>query len=197
MNAFETVSQFAKMLENLDVWLEKAGEHAKKKNFDPDVLVHARLAPDQYGLDRQVQSACDSAKFSAAYLSGQKPPSHPDNEKTMTELRARVRTCITYLGSVKATELAGADEKHISPPWLKGKWVQGNDYLTQLAIPNFYFHVTMAYAILRNNGVELGKMSYLGSFPMHDPEAGSAGRGAGQSAPFRIDPAAVLFLLVT
>lgn len=168
MDTSETIRQFAKMLGNLDRWLETGSAFAEKKKVEPDVLAQARLAPDQYALARQVQSACDAAKYAAAYLSGQKAPSHPDTEKTLGELRARIRTCVQYLESVKPSGYAGAADKRVSPPWLQGKWFRGADYLAQLAVPNFYFHVTTAYAILRHNGVELGKMDFIGSMPVQD-----------------------------
>ena len=168
MDTAETITQFAKMLQNLDRWLEAGSAFAEKKKFPPDVLAQARLAPDQYELIRQVQSACDAAKYAAAYLSGQKAPSHPDTEKTIGELRARIRTCVQYLGSVEPQAYAGAADRRVAPPWLQGKWFRAADYLTQLAVPNFYFHVTSAYAILRHNGVELGKMDFLGSMPVQD-----------------------------
>ena len=169
MDAFETVTQFAKMLKNLDRWLEAGIAFAQKKSFEADVLAQSRLAPDQYELVRQVQSACDAAKYAAAYLAGRQAPSHPDTEKTIHELRARIATCVKYLESVKATEYTGAAEKRVAPAWLQGKWMRGDHYLTQVGIPNFYFHVTTAYAILRHNGVELGKIDFIGAMPpLHD-----------------------------
>jgi uncharacterized protein len=166
MNVIDFVPQYSKMLKNLDQWLEKAIEHAKAKEYDVDTLVHARLAPDQYALDRQIQSACDSAKFSASYLAGKTPPAHPDTEKTIAELRARIQSCRAYLETV--TSAYGAEDRKVSPKWLEGKWVKGDQFLMQMSIPNFYFHVTTAYAILRHNGVELGKMDFIGAFPIHD-----------------------------
>ena len=168
MDTAETITQFAKMLKNLDRWLETSTAFAEKKKFPPDVLVQSRLAPDQYELIRQVQSACDAAKYAAAYLSGQTAPSHPDTEKTVGDLRARIRTCVDYLESVEPGAYAGAAERRVSPAWLQGKWFPAAGYLTEIAIPNFYFHVAMAYAILRHNGVELGKMDYIGSMPVRD-----------------------------
>jgi hypothetical protein len=168
MNTAETITQFAKMLGNLDRWLEAGRAYAEKKKFAPDVLVQSRLAPDQYALVQQVQSACDAAKYAAAYLSGKTAPSHPDTEKTLDELRARIKTCVQYLESVKPSEYGGAVERRVAPAWLQGKWFRAPDYLRQVAIPNFYFHVTTAYAILRHNGVELGKMDYIGSMPVQD-----------------------------
>jgi uncharacterized protein len=168
MDTARTIAQFAKMLRNLDRWLEMASAYAERKKFEPDVLAQARLAPDQYELTRQIQSACDAAKYAAAYLSGGTAPSHPDTEKTIAELRARIRTCVAYLESVPAERYAGAAERRVSPPWLQGKWFRGGDYFMQVAIPNFYFHVVTAYAILRHNGVELGKMDYVGGLPVQD-----------------------------
>jgi hypothetical protein len=168
MDASATVAQFAKMLENLDRWLGAAISFAEKKHVEPDVLAGARLAPDQYELVRQVQSACDAAKYAAAYLSGQQAPSHPDTEKTIAELRARIQTCVKYLRSVAAPAYAGAGERRVAPPWLQGKWMRGDAYLTEVGIPNFYFHATTAYDILRHNGVELGKRDFIGSMPVND-----------------------------
>ena len=168
MDSSEAITQFAKMLKNLDRWLEAGSAFAEKRKFEPDLLVDSRLAPDQYALARQVQSACDAAKYAAAYLSGQKAPSHPDTEKTIGELRARIRTCVDYLESVKPSAYAGAADRRVAPPWLQGKWFRGADYLAQVAVPNFYFHVTTAYAILRHNGVDLGKTDFIGPLPVQD-----------------------------
>jgi len=164
----ETIRLFTKILENLEKWMDKAGEHAKARSFEVDLLAQARLAPDQYVFAQQVQSACDQAKYTAAYLSGKPAPSHPDTEKTFAELRERIRKCTGFLAAVSEKDLAGADERKVAPPWLQGRWLRGRDYLVDLAIPNFFFHVTMAYAILRHNGVNLGKMDYIGSLPTRD-----------------------------
>jgi hypothetical protein len=150
------------MLKNLDSWLQAGVAYAQQKGFESDVLAQARLAPDQYELVRQVQSACDSAKFAAAYLSNQKAPAHPDVEKTMAELSARIRTCVAYLDKFKASDFTGAEERRVGPPWMQGKTVRGDHYLMRLSTPNFYFHVTTAYAILRHNGVQLGKADFIG-----------------------------------
>jgi hypothetical protein len=168
MNTFDTVLQFSKMLRNFDTWLEKASDFAKKKPFEPDVFLQLRLAPDQFPLVKQIQSACDAAKFAAAYLSGQKAPSHPDTETTFAQARERIRTVLAYLETFKEADFAGAAERKVAPPWLHGKWVRGDHYLAQLAIPNFYFHLTTGYAILRHNGVDVGKMDYIGPIPIKD-----------------------------
>jgi hypothetical protein len=162
MDVFATISQFSRMLTNLDAWLAAGVEYAKQKEFDPDVLAQSRLAPDQYELIRQVQSACDAAKYAAAYMAGQKAPSHPDVEKTMAELRARVKTCLDYLATFKAADFGPAEERRVAPAWMGGKSVRGDHYLNRLGTPNFYFHVTTAYAILRHNGVVLGKGDFIG-----------------------------------
>ncbi len=166
MTTFDTIRLFAKMLRNLDQWLGKAEAHAKAKSFDPNVLVGQRLAPDMYELAKQVQSSCDSAKFAASYLSGKAPPAHPDTEKTIAELHERIGKALAFVETVGEADLAGAAERKVSPPWLKGAWLRGDDYLVQVAVPNFFFHVTTAYAILRHNGVDVGKMDYVGNLPI-------------------------------
>ena len=166
MGAFETITQYGRMLENLDAWLQKAIAYGQEKGFDPEVLTAARLAPDQYSLVQQVQSACDAAKFAAAYLSGQKAPSHPDTEKTIPELRARLKTTIDYLATFKKEDFNGAEERQVRHNYFpEGKHCRGGDYLDHLALPNFHFHVTTAYAILRHNGIDLGKMDYIPEIP--------------------------------
>jgi hypothetical protein len=160
---------FAKTLENLDQWMEKAEAHAKAKGFEVDVLAQARLAPDAFSFTQQVQAACDQAKFAAAYLGAQKPPSHPDTEKTFPELRQRIEKCRAFVEGVTAKDFEGAAQRRVAPPWLQGRWLTGEDYLEHVAVPNFFFHATMAYAILRHNGVELGKMDYIGSLPTQAP----------------------------
>ena len=168
-NAHEgSIQQFKKMLGQLDLWIEKGVAYAQKKSFDPNVLVNARLAPDQYPLVRQVQSSCDTAKFAAARLTGKEAPKHPDTEQTIDELRARIRSCIAFLDTLKSEDFAGSEARRIELPFLEGKLLSGADYLREMATPNFYFHVTHAYAILRHNGVDLGKMDYIGSLTTKD-----------------------------
>jgi hypothetical protein len=168
MDHYDVIRSFIKTLQNLERWLDKATAHAKAKGYDVDVLAQARLAPDQYALGRQVQSACDQAKFAAAYLGGKSAPSHPDTEQTIAELRERLEKCLGFLASVQAKDFFGAEERRVAPSWLGGKWLSGDDYLGHVALPNFYFHATMVYAILRHNGVDLGKMDYIGSLPTKD-----------------------------
>jgi hypothetical protein len=162
MTPYQAIRLFAKTLGNLEKWMEKAETYAKDRGFEVDVLAQARLAPDQYSFVKQVQSTCDQAKFAAAYLTGAKAPSHPDTEQTFAELRQRIQKTAQYVAGVPEKDFAGADERKVAPPWLGGRWFRGSDYLTEMAIPNFFFHATMAYAILRHNGVPLGKMDYIG-----------------------------------
>jgi len=164
----DAIRLFAKTLQNLERWMDKAAEHASARSFEVDVLAQARLAPDAFDFGRQVQSACDQAKYAAAYLGGKQPPSHPDTEKTFAELRQRIQKCLSFLETVRPDDLAGGEDRKVAPPWLGGKWLRGDDYLVHLALPNFFFHVTMAYAILRHNGVSLGKMDYIGSMPVKE-----------------------------
>jgi hypothetical protein len=164
----DAIRVFAKTLRNLEHWMEKAAAHAKDRSFEVDVLAQARLAPDQYPFARQIQSACDQAKYAAAYLGGKQAPSHPDTEQTFAELRHRVEKCLGFLETVQAKDLVGAEDRKVAPPWLGGKWLRGDDYLVQIALPNFFFHATMAYAILRHNGVPLGKLDYIGAIPTRD-----------------------------
>jgi hypothetical protein len=168
MNHNDAIRLFAKTLQNIERWMDKATAHAKAKSFEVDVLAQARLAPDQFAFVRQVQSACDQAKYAAAYLGGKQAPSHPDTEQTFAELRQRIQKCLSFLDTVQPKDLEEAAERKVSPPWLGGKWLRGDDYLVHFALPNFFFHATMAYAILRHNGVDLGKMDYLGSIPTQE-----------------------------
>jgi len=158
-----TVVQLSKMLQNLDSWLTKAAEYAKQKNFDPNVLVDARLAPDMYPLSRQVQAACDGAKFLAARLSGKEPPKHPDTERTLDELHARIQSVREYLKSYSVRDFEGAENRLVPLSFMPGKGLTGRDFLEQMNLPNTYFHLGMAYAILRHNGVPLSKTDYIGA----------------------------------
>lgn len=167
MSIYElTIPSFTRMLKNLDGWLGKAKAYAETRKFNVDHLVKARLAPDQFALDQQIQSSCDTAKFLAARLAGKDAPSHPDVETTIDQLRTRVATCVSYLESFKPADFAGADERKISLPRWEGKWLRGDEYALHHAVPNFHFHVVTAYAILRHNGVDVGKRDYLGQLPL-------------------------------
>jgi uncharacterized protein len=158
----QTFAQMRKQLGQLDKWLATAGEYARTRNFEPSVLAGMRLAPDMFPLSRQVQICCDSVKLAASYLSGKPAEPQPDTETTLEELRARVQSVMRYLDGLSAADFADAPNKVVSQPRWKGEWMTGQDYLLQHGLPNFFFHLTAAYAILRHNGVGLGKRDYLG-----------------------------------
>ncbi len=153
-----------RMMNSIAAILEKAAAHAEAKKIDPAVLVNARLYPDMFPLLRQVQIASDSVKAGAARLAGLEPPSYEDNEKTLPELIARAKKTAAFLETLKPAQFEGSEDRTI-------KWksrtiersMQGQPYLVHQVLPNLYFHVTTAYNILRHNGVELGKMDYLGA----------------------------------
>lgn len=166
---FEILGQMKKMLGQLDTWLEKAAADAEARKFDPNIFLNLRLAPDQFPFVRQVQAACDTAKVAAARLSGQTAPEHPDTEQTLDELRARVRTVIAYLDGFKREDFAKGASVTVTQPRWKGKTMTGADYFLEHAMPNFFFHLTTAYAILRHNGVPIGKRDYLGSLTQTQP----------------------------
>lgn len=161
-----------KMLRHVDGWLAKADAHARSRGYDPDVLLGARLAPDQFPFVRQVQSTCDAAKLGAARLTGHTPPVHPDTEQTLAELRARVASVIAWLEGLGPADFDGWAERPVRLAFAQGKVLSGQDYLVEMALPNFYFHACMVYAILRHNGVELGKRDYLGALSLKDEAAG-------------------------
>ncbi len=166
MNLFDaTVPVFTKLLGNVDRWLDKAVAHAEARTFDPELYVEWRLAPDQWPLRGQLQAACDTAKYACAKLTGTEPPSHPDTEKTLADLRARLRTCIAYVGSFDRAQFVGAEDRPCAHTWMQGKAMRGGDYLDHFVLPNFHFHLTTAYAILRHCGVDLGKRDLLGQLP--------------------------------
>ncbi len=160
-----TIPQFSKMLRNLNHLLGKGIEYAQAKKFEPEVLMESRLAPDQFGLTRQIQIACDTAKLCASRLTGKEAPVHVDNEKTMAELRTRIEQVVTYLNSFSEADFKDSAKKQITHARWEGKYLLGDEFVLQHAIPNFYFHITTAYSILRHNGVEIGKKDYLGEMP--------------------------------
>ncbi len=161
-----TVTQYSKMLENLSRILEKAAQYAEAKKFNIDVLLNSRLAPDQFNLIRQIQIACDTAKFGAARICGKEAPSHPDTETSLAELQARIKTVQDYLASFKPEDFAGAEVRHVSQPRWEGKYLTGTEFVIQHSLPNIYFHITTAYSILRHNGVDVGKKDFLGNMPL-------------------------------
>jgi uncharacterized protein len=159
-----SVPVFVRLLTNLGQWLDKAEAHAALKKFDTSVYLSARLAPDMLPFTRQIQIACDGAKFAVARLAGVESPKFEDNETSVAELRGRVAKVIDYLQSVPAAQIDGSEDKDIVIPRRDGSMtMKGEAYLKHFALPNFYFHMTTAYALLRHNGVELGKSDFLGA----------------------------------
>jgi hypothetical protein len=151
-------------LMNLSAILDKAAAHAAAKKFDPAVLAQSRLFPDMHPLVRQVQIACDTAKGAAARLAGIEVPKHEDNEATIADLKARIAKTVDFLKSVNAAQLKDAESRDIEIKFPSGSWkFTGIAYLADFVLPNFYFHVSMVYALLRKNGVEIGKNDFLGA----------------------------------
>ena len=161
------ISTFEITLAALSKLLDKAEAFAAAKKFDAANMLASRLAPDMFALTRQVQVACDLAKFGAARLAGIDPPKFEDNEKTIAELKARITKTLEFVRSVDRKAIDASAERTISFPLgpKKGE-MKGEDYLNHFVLPNFYFHATAAYAILRHCGVELGKRDFLGSIPI-------------------------------
>jgi len=156
--------RFANTLHNLSGILDKAQAHCEAKKIDPALLAAWRLAPDMFPLSRQVQIACDSAKGAVARLAGVDIPKHEDTERDFAELKARIAKTSDFIKGFKPAQLDGTEDKDIVLR-LQGREVtfKGMQYLLGFALPNFYFHVTTAYAILRQNGVELGKQDFIGT----------------------------------
>jgi hypothetical protein len=156
--------RFANTLRNLSTILDKAQAHVEAKKLDPAALTQARLFPDMFPLVRQVQIACDTAKGAVARLAGLEVPKHEDTEQTFAELKARIAKTVDFVESAKPAQLDGAEEKEITLKMRSGDVkYKGLQYLLGHAYPNFYFHVTTAYNILRHNGVEIGKKDYIGA----------------------------------
>jgi hypothetical protein len=159
-----SVPRFANILKNLSAILDKAQAHAEGKKIDPLVLTSDRLFPDMFPLTRQVQVACDGAKGAVARLAGVDIPKHEDTEKTFDELKARIAKTVEFVESFKPAQIDGSEDKEVLLT-IGGKEIKmtGMNYLLGRALPNFYFHVTTAYNILRHNGVEIGKRDFIGN----------------------------------
>lgn len=152
-----------RMLDNLSAILDKAAAHAEAKKIDPDVLLGMRLAPDMWPLVRQVRATCDFAKAAVSRLSGREPPKWEDTEKTFDDLKGRIARCRDLLKAASQSDFDGAEKRDVTFDGRDGKvTLKGADYLANVAFPNFYFHATAAYAILRHAGVSLGKMDFIG-----------------------------------
>jgi hypothetical protein len=158
-----SVPVFIRMLDNLAAILEKAAAHAEARKIDSAVLVASRLYPDMFPLVKQVQIASDAAKGGAARLAQLEPPAFEDNEATLADLVARLRKTVDFLRTLRAEQIDGSEDRTVT--WktrTATKSMQGMPYLLNHVLPNLYFHVATAYAILRHNGVEIGKGDYLG-----------------------------------
>lgn len=159
-----SIPQLKHMLQSLAAILSKAAAHAEARKIDPAVLLGSRLYPDMFALTRQVQIASDTAKGCAARLAGVEAPRYEDTEQSFDELQARITKTIAYLDSFAPAQIDGSEAREITimvrDNTLK---FSGQDYLISWVLPNFYFHVTTAYAILRHNGIEVGKKDYLGA----------------------------------
>ena len=158
-----TVGVFVPMLQQLDKMLEKAEAFAAAKKIDAGVIEGLRLAPDMFTLTRQVQLACDFAKNGAYRLAGIDPPKVADDEKTLADLRGRVARTLALLEAVTPEKLAGTEQRHITVPLrTRTLEIDGLPYIQRWTLPNFFFHLTTVYALLRQAGVELGKQDFLG-----------------------------------
>jgi len=167
---FQTLQQFLKTLRQLDTWLERAEAHAETKGFDSAVLLQARLAPDQFPCVRQVQIACDTVRVGAARVTGREMAERPDTERTVAELRSRVAVTLADCLLFTEADFADISKNTVTQPRWKGQVMSAHDYFLQHVLPNFYFHATTAYAILRHNGVPLGKKDFLGERTMRLPD---------------------------
>ena len=160
-----SVPVFVRLLGNLLSWLDKAQTHAEAKKFDSANYLGLRLAPDMLSFTRQIQITSDGAKACVARLAGLEVPKWEDNETTLDELRARIRKTIDYVQSIPAEQINGSEGREIAIPQRQGepRRFSGEDFLRFYALPNFYFHLTTAYALLRHAGVDVGKRDFLGS----------------------------------
>jgi hypothetical protein len=162
-----TVPQLIKSLRNLDRWLTLGAGHAEKEHIPVDQLLTARLAPDQYNLVRQIQVATDNAKIIPGRLTGKPWPSHPDTETTFDQLHARIASVSSFIETFTREDFDDIERRKITLPWMQpDQWLDPHAYLVEFALPNFYFHVVTAYAILRHKGVPLAKNDYIGGLPM-------------------------------
>jgi hypothetical protein len=167
MSMSTAIPVFEVGLNALSALLDKAEAYAEEKSIAPSVLLDARLFPDMFALTQQVQSACDQAKNGCARLAGIDPPSYEDNEKTIPELKARIARTVAFVKTLDAKKIDESADREITFPLGPNKGhMKGADYLNHFAVPNFYFHVTTAYDILRHCGVEIGKRDFIGSIPM-------------------------------
>jgi hypothetical protein len=156
------VPTFQRFLQMLDTTLDKAAAYAEARKIDPAALLTARLYPDMHPLTRQIHLACDAAKGAGARLAGVPVPSHPDVETTFPELKERIAKTRAFLDTLKPEQMEGSEDRTVTLQLRSGEQsFKGQDYLLNFALPNFYFHCTTTYAILRHNGLEIGKLDFL------------------------------------
>lgn len=156
--------RFSNTLKNLSAILDKAQAHVDAKKLDAAAFTGYRLYPDMFPMVRQVQAACDTAKGAVARLAGVEVPKHEDTEQTFADLKARIAKTIAFIQSVQPAQVDGSEDREIVLKMRSGEVkFKGMQYLLGHALPNFYFHVTTAYNILRHNGVEVGKRDYIGT----------------------------------
>ena len=155
--------QMKKQLAQMSTWFDAAAASAQGRGFDPNVFLTMRLAPDQFALVKQVQIACDTAKFGAARVTGKEAPVQADDEQTLDALRARIAVVLDYLDGLGPQDFEGLAERTVTQPRWAGKVMSAHDYFVELVVPNFYFHLGHVYAIFRHGGVGLGKRDYLGA----------------------------------
>ncbi|MBX2802376.1 MAG: DUF1993 domain-containing protein [Myxococcales bacterium] len=166
----ETIPTFTRMLTNLEAWLVEAKEMATAREFDPEQLLTSRLFVDQFTLRRNIQSTCDTAKLAGARLLEVEAPVHEDGESTLPELEARIADVKRFLSGLDRAAVDAASGRVMTPSFLQGMSIVTDDYVREFAIPNFFFHLTTSYAILRSCGVKLGKRAYLGTLSLKKAE---------------------------
>lgn len=166
----DVFGQFRKMLGQMDKWLDAAEAHAKARNFDSKLFLAYRLTPDQFPFSRQVQMTCDTAKLGAARVTGREAPSHDDKEETIEQLKARIASTLQFLNGFSAKDFEGAATRSVTQPRWEGKTMTGHDYFVEHVIPNFFFHASHTYALLRQAGVPIGKRDYLGPLTQTAPQ---------------------------
>jgi len=159
----QVVPVMQRMLHNLAAILTKAEKYAEERKIDPAALLQSRLFPDMFTFTRQIQIATDFTKSTPARLAGIEPPKWEDTEQTFAELQARIQRGVDYLGSFKREQFVGGDTRAVEFKTPRGSMnFTGRDFLLNFALPNFYFHATMAYALLRHNGLDIGKPDFIG-----------------------------------
>ncbi|WP_437308450.1 DUF1993 domain-containing protein [Sorangium sp. So ce388] len=160
--------QMARMLGQVPTWFDKAQAYAEQKKFDPEVLLTARLAPDQWHLRRQIQGVIAWPLRLSALLAGAEPPPLQAGDETIAELRARIGKTLEQVKALRPEQFQGAEDRTIPLAFLPGKGLKATDFVYGFALPNFYFHATTAYSILRHNGIDVGKTDYIGPLAIRD-----------------------------